>query len=209
MLRIRIEDTYHKCEKVGIRMYGFISLSISIVALVISVLSFLFARKDESVHRRNSIKPILMCESVRNYERGDVPNARWDVGDENGIDIPIYLVIKNYGVGTAVNVMVEIILDKKLNHKVMLPAVVESNNQIGFFMQIERIRKECIGENGIKVLLNYWDVDGNVYVAKLSGVLLTFGEDNFFKVTKNDYAEKIMNKFGPCDEVAKYYESEW
>lgn len=187
--------------------YDIVSIIISTTALCISALQFIFYRKDERTHRKNDIKPILKCNSVRCFSEGNVPNARWDLGLNKGICVPIYLVITNIGFGHAVNPIIKISIENELYHRVFIPSVIKSDEISRLLIQLEDCDQDFLMGKSIRVNIKYSDVDGNSYTTKLSGVFLLYGEALVYKVTE-EYMDNSIS-VDSCDEVAKYIDSEW
>ena len=187
--------------------YDIVSIIISMTALCISALQFVFYRKDERTHRKNDIKPILKCNSVRCFSEGDVSNARWDIGMKDGICVPIYLVITNIGVGHAVNPIIKISIENELYHRVFVPGVIKSDETSRLLIQLEDVEQDFLMSKAIRVDIEYSDLDGNSYTTKLSGVFLLYGEELVYKVTE-EYMDNSIS-VDSFDEVAKYIDSEW
>ena len=187
--------------------YDIVSIIISMTALCISTLQFIFYRKDEIIHRKNDIKPILKCESVHCFSEGNVPNARWSMGVENGICIPIYLVITNIGFGHAINPIIKISIESELSHRVLVPSVIKSDETTRLLIQLEDADQDFLIDKFIRVDIKYSDLDGNLYTTKLAGIFLSYGEELIYKVTE-EYMDNSISIDG-CDELAKYTDSEW
>ncbi len=185
-----------------------ISVAISILALVISLLQLFFYRKDEKVHRKNDIKPILKCESVQCFSEGYVPNSRWSLEMENGIYVPIYLIINNIGVGSTIKYIINISIENELCHRILVPSVIKSDEREQLLIVLENVDKEYLLKKRLYLDLKYYDLDGNQYITKLSGVFLMMGEELFYRITDEDMDYKFRN-IDCCDEVAKYTGSEW
>ena len=187
---------------------NYVSIAISIIALLVSIFNIVRQELWNKKNRINSIKPILCLNTLESYKEGYVPSAIINFKHEDGINFYIYLKLSNIGSGNASNILIEL---KNKNCSVVVstsPLVIKFGEKRKLQIAIQGFNKGSLDNRDLDITVYYKDIDGNNY--SVDGSIIILKKMKEYNCLTNYYGDVRRVKKMPKPNVrAKYIDEEF